>query len=462
VKNGRKAKNALAEVYHFDLYGKREEKYSYLLNNKLSTVPFVRVAPTEPFYFLMPKNEENKNEYEQGFRIDELMPVNVTGVVTARDSLVIDMNKKDLLNRIADFSNINNSDDEIRHKYSLKDSRGWKLPEARRATSSFDHNPLIKSIDYRPFDTRYIYYHPKMVDWGREKFMRHFLKGENIGLVTCRQSATNSWELVNITKNIADDSFVSNRTKERGYVFPLYLYPEADKLFESTKRKPNLNTTIITEIAQRTDLKFTEEKEDTKNTFAPIDVLDYIYAVLHSPTYRERYKEFLKIDFPRVPYPESAKQFWKLVELGGKLRRLHLMEGVEPQEGMADFPIAGSNEVETPLYSPPPEGCPKGGVVHSPPLEGCPKGGVVHSGCPKDSVVQGGGRVYINDTQYFEHVPPEAWNFYIGGYQPAQKWLKDRKGRTFSIDEIWHYQRIIRVLWETEEVMGEVDVRKYN
>jgi len=151
----------------------------------------------------------------------------------------------------------------------------------------------------------------------------------------------------------------------------------------------------------------------------PEQIFDYVYAVLHSPSYRERYREFLKIDFPRVPYPENTEQFWCLVNLGGKLRCLHLMEGVEPQDGLADFPVAGSNEIEKLQYI--------------------------------------GNKVYINDTQYFDHVPPEAWNFYIGGYQPAQKWLKDRKRRTLGYDDVVHYQRIIRVLKETGEVMREVN-----
>jgi predicted helicase len=143
--------------------------------------------------------------------------------------------------------------------------------------------------------------------------------------------------------------------------------------------------------------------------------LDYIYGVLHSPTYRERYKEFLKIDFPRVPYPESAKDFRTWAAFGGKLRRLHLMEDVEPKEGIADFPVRGSNEVEKLKYAE--------------------------------------NKVFINGTQYFYRVPLEAWVFYIGGYQPAQKWLKDRKGQVLDNKDIEHYQKIIRVLLETEKLM---------
>jgi hypothetical protein len=171
--------------------------------------------------------------------------------------------------------------------------------------------------------------------------------------------------------------------------------------------------------------EYSEQQSKGRECFEqmqPEQIFDYIYAVLHSPSYRERYKEFLKIDFPRIPYPENAEQFNKLAEFGAKLRRLHLMENVEPQATTANFPIAGTNEIETSVYD------------------------------------ENKNKVFINDVQYFDNVPPEAWDFYIGGYQPAQKWLKDRKGRTLNYDDICYYQRIITVLCETEKIMKEIDV----
>jgi len=248
---------------------------------------------------------------------------------------------------------------------------------------------------------------------------------------------------------IVESSYVSNNTSEIGYSFPLYLYIKngiADNNNRPYHKQSNLNKTIVTEISKRLCLQFNEEKlviseveiEETINSFAPIDVLDYIYAVLHSPAYRERYKEFLKIDFPRIPYPENAEKFWKLVEMGGKLRQLHLLENVEPQANLANYPIAGNNVVEKASLSPT---LPKGERVNSPPSEGL---GEAY-------------RVFINDTQYFDNVPPLSWNFYIGGYQPAQKWLKDRKGRTLNFDDILHYQKIIYVLHETDAIMKKID-----
>ena len=161
--------------------------------------------------------------------------------------------------------------------------------------------------------------------------------------------------------------------------------------------------------------------------FAPIDLLDYIYAVLHSPNYREKYKEFLKIDFPRIPYPESKETFWQLVKLGEQLRELHLLESPILENYITEYPIDGNNKVEKIKFE-----------LLSP--------------------TEDFGKVYINETQYFENIPEIAWNFYIGGYQPAQKWLKDRKDKNLEFDDILHYQKIIVALTQTDKLMKEIDL----
>ncbi len=206
-------------------------------------------------------------------------------------------------------------------------------------------------------------------------------------------------------------------------LFPLYLsknISKSNEIFDnSIERIPNLNIEIVNKIAEKLVLTFTNEKETTKNTFAPIDILDYIYAILHSPTYREKYKEFLKIDFPRVPYPKDTTTFWKLVKLGGEIREIHLLESPVVEKFITQYPIDGDNLVVKTKYE--------------------------------------NGKVYINDTQYFANVPEVAWNFYIGGYQPAQKWLKDRKDRKLEFEDILHYQKIIVALAETDRLMKEID-----
>jgi len=487
VKTGKKKSNELGKVFHYDLFGKREMKYDFLFENSLRTIDFKELKYTEPFYFFVPKEEEGRNEYENGFRVDEIFPLNVTGIVTARDSVVIDMNEKTLLERMKKFADMEFSDADIRSwlfpgkkdaKYLAGDSRGWKLATARNKIANFNHSEIIKNINYRPFDTRKIYYSPDMIDWGREKYMQHFLKGKNIGLVTARQSTDADWNLIQVSRNMIDNRYQFSY-KGIPSQFPLYLYSEN---FDKEERTPNLNEKIVADIEKSLGLKFVAEKGTStgsvsEKTFAPIDILDYIYAVLHSPTYREKYKEFLKIDFPRVPYPKDQETFWKLVALGKQIREIHLLESPTVEQYITQYPESGDNVVEKIKFVP--DHKPK--RQEKQPSFSTSDDSDSHDGSDDTSFPQphlksnedmqlhepegiyyttpklSSGRVYINDTQYFSNVPETAWNFYIGGYQPAQKWLKDRKNRTLEFDDILHYQKIIVALSETDKLMKEID-----
>ncbi len=428
VKTGKKKKGEPAKVMHADLWGKRESKYGFLFKKKFYEHTFQELKPGDPFFFFVNKDFNLESEYKIGFAVSDLLEINVTGIVTARDGFVIDFDKKSLEERMVDFTDFSQNDDAIRLKYfGVKssgkylpgDSRGWKLPDARRKIAGLNHERFIIICSYRPFDNRYIYYHPNMVDWGRETYMQHFLKGENVGLVIGRQGQVVGnmlWNLVFCVKNVSDFNLYY---RGGGMVFPLYLYPSTNTLFEKQTREPNLNPDIVQQIGQRLGLPFVPEKGPESGVWAPIDLLDYIYAVLHSPVYREKYKAFLKIDFPRVPYPANAERFWRLVACGGALRALHLMESPKLDDFITRYPVPGDNTVDKIRYQ--------------------------------------NGRVYINDGQYFEGVPEVAWHFYIGGYQPAQKWLKDRKGRVLGFEDVLHYQRIIVALAETDRLMREVD-----
>jgi predicted helicase len=447
VKTGKKKTNELGKVFHYDLFGKREMKYDFLSDNSLKNIDFKELNPKKPYLFFVPKNNLGINDYKSCIGIDELFNVNVTGIVTARDSLVINDKKEELIENIEYFTNINFTDEQIRNhffstkkdgKYLAGDSRGWKLSEARNKIKEFNHSDIIKRVSHRPFDDRFIYYNPFMVDWGREKYMVNFIKGENLGLV--------------IPKINKEDNcfFISNKiithklcsAYDSNSIFPLYIYPETNgqqSIGQITERTPNLNTEIVEQIAEKLSLTFTNEKDTTENTFAPIDILDYIYAVLHSPTYREKYKEFLKIDFPRVPYPKNTETFWKLVQFGREIRQIHLLESPVVENYITSYPKDGDNIVVKPYF-----------VCYD--YSNSILGENGETNYP-DYL----GAVHINDTQYFADVPISAWEFYIGGYQPAQKWLKDRKGRTLSFEDILHYQKIIVALSETDRLMKEID-----
>jgi len=393
VKTGKKKANELGKVFHFDLFGKRELKYDFLTDNSVGSIDYKELPNVAPNYFFVNKDFVEQKNYDKGFSIYELFTLNNVGIATAKDAILINFSKTDLIKNVESFYSIEADSD------------------------------VIQKVSYRLFDDRFIYYDTKIVERAREKIMFNFLQGKNIGLALCKQFKTGeNYVHTFISNKIIESSYVSNRTSEITSTFPLYLYPETKGqqiIEQSTERTPNLKAEIVKQIADKLGLAFTNEKETTKDTFAPIDILDYIYAVLHSPTYREKYKEFLKIDFPRVPYPKDKDAFWQLVKLGGAIREIHLLESPTVEKYITQYPIDGDNVVTKPKYQ--------------------------------------DGKVYINDTQYFNNVPQTAWEFYIGGYQPAQKWLKDRKDRKLEFDDILHYQKIIVALTETDRLMKEIN-----
>lgn len=420
IKTGKKKANELGKVFHYDLFGKREFKYDFLADNTLESIKFNLLQPEKPFLFFVPKNNKGSEEYEIGFRVDELFSKNVTGIVTMGDSFIIEEKLSVLSERLTNFVETETNEELLNREFGLgKNYAEWIL--MNKPVLKIDDSKFTK-IAYRIFDDRYTYFDNKLIWRWRVGIMQHLLKGENIAIDLCRQLVSENYSHIFVTNKIVDDSFVSNKSKERGYVYPLYIYNEntgQQTIDQSNERTPNLDAEIVKNFADNLGLTFTNEKETTKGTFAPIDILDYIYAVLHSPTYREKYKEFLKIDFPRVPYPKDQDTFWKLVKLGAEIRQIHLLESPVVEKPISKYPMTGDNIVGKLKYE--------------------------------------NGNVFINETQYFEGVPEVAWNFYIGGYQPAQKWLKDRKDRELQIDDIKHYLKIIVALNETDRLMKEID-----
>jgi predicted helicase len=422
VKTGKKKKTELGEIYHSELFGRRILKYETLNKNSFSSIKWVKLENVEPYLFFVPKDFKSQSEYETGFKIDNLMKTYVSGFQTKRDKITINIKPQELQEIKNTF--IENENNEIRNILKLPaDGRDWKIEWAKEDLQK--NHPTQVKVMYRPFDDRYTFFTGKskgFVAYPRTEMFNHLNNSVNISLITCRQQSTFDFQHIFTSRLVSDMCNISSQTKETGYIFPLYVYPEINgqqTIEQDTERKPNLKVEIVNQIAENLDLTFTNEKEITENTFAPIDILDYIYAILHSPNYREKFKEFLKIDFPRVPYPKDQDTFWQLVKLGGEIRQIHLLESSIVEQYITQYPIDGDNVVGKPKY--------------------------------KDD------KVYINDTQYFENVPQVAWEFYIGGYQPAQKWLKDRKDRKLEFDDILHYQKIIVAISETDRLMKEID-----
>ena len=370
VKTGKKEKDAFARVRHADLFGKRQAKYAFLAEKSLTDIAFQKLENRSPHYFFTPKDFSNADEYERGFSLNELFQINSVGIVTADDKTLIDGDKAVLI-------------DKVERKFGI----------------AADENKIQK-IAYRPFDDRFVYYDGELLERPREQVMRNFIGRENIGLVVSKQvKAFDEWHHAFISDGIFESCIVSNKTSEISYGFPLYAFDQLDGA-----RRVNFNDKTVRKIQKTAGGKVSET-----------EIFDYVYAVLHSPAYREKYAAFLKIDFPKIPYPENAESFARLAEIGGKLRKIHFLDVDENIARGISFPVSGDNVVDKLSYR--------------------------------------NGRVYINAAQYFDNVPPAVWEFFIGGYQPAQKWLKDRKGRTLDYADIRRYQKIVAALAQTDEIM---------
>ncbi|SKB13435.1 Adenine specific DNA methyltransferase [Planktothrix sp. PCC 11201] len=423
VKTGKKKANELGKVFHYDLFGKRELKYDFIAENSLKSISFNDFTPFKNSFLFKRIDETKLLKYNEGINPVNLFQVNVMGFQTHRDEFAIDFEMNEIKKRAKDLINKELSNEDIFKKYPISDNRDWKLAKARtEIQSDIDWEKKAIHCGYRPFDNRPCYFSYVMMDYPRKELIQNVLGKENLLIGIGRQGLAIGdieWCLTTVSKNPVD----ANMFRRGGVnLFPLYLYPETNGqqiIWQTPEKTPNLNTEIVKQIAKKLGLTFTNEKETTENTFAPLDILDYIYAVLHSPNYREKYKEFLKIDFPRVPYPKDQNTFWQLVKLGGEIRQIHLLESPTVEKYITQYPIDGDNIVTKPKYQ--------------------------------------DGKVYINNTQYFNSVPEIAYNFYIGGYQPAQKWLKDRKDRKLEIEDIFHYQKIIVALMETDRLMKEID-----
>ncbi|MBP7434744.1 MAG: N-6 DNA methylase, partial [Bacteroidales bacterium] len=353
VKTGKKKVHELGDVYSADLYGKREYKYNFLIENDLTQIDYQKVQPSSPYFFFVNSDNNLFEQYEKGFNVAELIGNYTVGCVTANDGLNISFTKQEQANKIQDLLEM--QEVEWRIKYSRKkDSRDWTYQTAKKDASENNRETNYTRVSYRPFDTRWTLYTGNsrgLYSSPQPKIMKQFINRDNLGLVTARSNKSETCDHFYISKFMMETKCGERTTQSA--IFPLYIYPEINgqqTIEQSNERKPNLKAEIVNQIAVNLGLTFTNEKETAENTFAPIDILDYIYAVLHSPTYREKYKEFLKIDFPRVSYPKDKETFWQLVQLGGEIRQIHLLESSKVENYITEYPIDGDNIVVKPEY----------------------------------------------------------------------------------------------------------------
>ena len=413
------SKSSFGKVYYKDLFGLREEKYDWLNHHSFGEdVEWEEIECLAPYYFMIPKDFSTKEEYEKGFPINNLLSVYTTGLKSQQDKANIFFTQKEADEMLYEFNN--KTEDELKKEYGFKDNRDWTVSWSK---ADLQKNPVIeRTLLYRPFDIRFINYTGTtkgIVGYPRYAILGCMIKHDNISLCTIRSNRDYHFDVL-VSNLIADKTLLSS--KDDISQMPLYFYKEN---MGEEERIVNFNKDEYEKIAKGMnylpsydDNILIDPTNEYNGVLYPQDLFDYIYAVLHSPSYRERYKEFLKIDFPRIPYPTDWEKFRDLAEKGEELRQLHLMDGLPNSTGVT-FPVSGTLQVDCFRWEQ--------------------------------------NRVYINSEQYFEGVPESAWGFYIGGYQPAQKWLKDRKGMTLSFEDVKHYQHIIYVLQQTERIMQEID-----
>jgi len=421
-------KQGPATVHHAELWGLREGKYHTLAETDISVSDWKELKPTSPFYFFVPRDDSLLAEYQQGWKVTDIFPINSVGIVTARDALTIRWSFQEMWETVQDFARLPTED--ARDKYALgNDVRDWKVTLAQKdVKDSILRQELVVPILYRPFDVRYTYYtgHSRgFICMPRPEVMRHMLAKHNLALLCKRQCKMLPFSYV-FTSNEIAESCVFESAYANNSVLMLYLYPSeqeiASGLYKAGERRPNLNPEFIKAFSEKLGLAFVSDgKGDLKENFGPEDTFNYAYAVFHSPTYRSCYAEFLKTDFPRLPLTSDKQLFQALVAKGAELVAIHLMESPALNNLITKYPVSGSNIVEKVSYD------------------------------------ENNKRVYINKLQYFEGIPSEVWNFQIGGYQVCHKWLKDRKGRTLNYDDLTHYQRIVVALKETIRLMYEID-----
>ena len=417
----------LAHVYYKDMYGSQREKLEYLSNHQLNDVDFQEIHPAAPLYTFRIRNQHLREQYDEGFNINDLMTVNVQGFTTDKDYVAIQYEEKDIRNIVSAMQS-DKDDAELQEEYGFSDSRDWKLKGARsllKATSFGidDVDKYTSQVCYRPYDFRWTFFHKALVTYPRPLLQNSVLNKWNI--VLCLGKAgnvigDNEWSLVYISTLPTDKNVVP-----RGgvYLFPLYVYDQ-----EGVEHV-NFSEDILKKIEEKTGLimQVTAEDKERCKGYSPIVLLDYVYAVLHSTHYRRTFHECLQDGFPTIPYPSSASYFFQMAKMGEEIRRLHLLEGITDDDFITTYPVCRPKD---------------------------------NNLCEKrefEETEEGIGRVWINDYQYFDHVPTDAWNMVVAGYQPLDRWLKDRKGKRLTSDEIVHYQLMVTALQKQAAVMEEID-----
>ncbi|MCZ6664418.1 MAG: N-6 DNA methylase, partial [Gammaproteobacteria bacterium] len=389
-------------VWRGDLWGRRLEKYQATAEGKLMTMPWLKLDPVTPFYLFARQDAALRDEYQEYWRLPEIFPINVLGFQTHRDAFAVSFTEPEMTGKLKELANLTISDEELGRRYGLRSNREWSFPDARSAARSGAATPP-RVVAYRPFDNRWSEFSKLTMDRPRRELLDHVAGRANISLLAPRGIGTMDWQHAFVAEAPANDCVISNRSREANQVYPLWRFGGGEAQHE------NLSADFRAYI----DSLYVHH-------YAPEEILGYIYAVLHAPTYRTRYAEFLRIDHPRVPFPENSVDFETLSSLGWALVQAHLMRE-QPRRGLAVYSGQGDHQVAFVRYSPEEQA------------------------------------IHVNMTQCFRFVPPNVWGFHIGGYRVLDKYLKSRKSRSLLLEEINHVGAVADSLAFTIEQMATID-----
>lgn len=413
-----------AIVRHAEFWGSRESKYQRLEDISLDAIEWSVLDPPLPQLPFVPLNRDAWAAYESGWPVPAIFPLNSIGFLTARDDLSIHYDGESAWNTVLRFISL--GEEEARAEFKLPaDVRDWKIIWAQKdLKDSGLSKGKVMPVLYRPFDTRYTYYTGRsrgFVCYPRAETMSHLMENDaNLALVTSRLTKGEDFAHAHVSTMPVEVISLSSKTSNNAFVFPLWLLPDS----AIPVRHPNIDPRFLKALADVLGVAVTDPFGLPEGV-SPEDVFHYCYAVLHAPTYRTRYAQYLRSDFPRIPLPTDAALFRALAGHGAQLVALHLLRDPALAQGGPAYPVGGDNKVEKVVYSQPTDATP--------------------------------GRVWINPRQYFEGIAPALWTFQIGGYQVLEKWLKDRKGRTLDSDDVGHYRKIALALAATQRLMAQID-----
>ncbi len=401
------------QIKYCDLWGLRNKKYEFLNTHDVTNTNWEKIEPKDKYGFFVKKDYQYLEKYKQFFPIQKIMEKRIIGVTTGKDDVLVDFSKEELNRKLSMLDK--DSFYLLMRNYEVE---GKLIDTWYKELSTVIVDEQIMKYSYRPFDTRFIVYNKKILQRSRYSIMKNMFH-DNLGIICMKGIRKKYLGYYFIVNNVVD-RHILDLAADSAYVFPLYLYEEETKhqqiplQFQDQsmidKKQPNINLKIIDWLEQTYGEKIT-----------PKEIINYIYAVLFSNSYRNKYKEFLKTDFPRIPFIKDYELFEKLVYLGGELIDFHLLTHSQLNKPIAKFCGKGTNLVVKREYN------------------------------------ETQNRVYINDHQYFEGIDVDIWNYFIGGYQVSDKWLKDRKGHSLSSEDIKHYCRIITSLAKTIDLQKNID-----